>query len=175
MIGPSSSVLTSSRSVFKGIIDAGIDLIVSVPCANLKELIPMVDKAQDIIHVPVTREEEGVGVCAGAYMGGKRPAMLMQNSGLGNSINALASLNMLYGIPLLMIMSHRGVEGEPIVAQAPMGELTPKLLDTMGIPYFLPDKGTDPADMIVKAWNRAIEQKIPVAVLLPISFWRGQV
>jgi sulfopyruvate decarboxylase subunit alpha len=167
-------VLTPSEAVFKGIKDAGIDFIVSVPCANLKELIPMVDEAPEILHLPVTREEEGVGICAGAYMGGKKTAMLMQNSGLGNSINALASLDMLYNIPLLMIMSHRGVEGEPIVAQVPMGELTPKLLDTMEIPYFMPESGVDPADLIVKAWNTAAEMKTPVAVLLPIPFWRKQ-
>lgn len=165
---------TPSESIFKGIRDAGIDFIVSVPCANLKELIPMVDESPDIIHLPVTREEEGVGICAGAYMGGKKPAMLMQNSGLGNSINALASLNMLYDIPLLMIISHRGVQGEPIVAQVPMGELTSKLLDTMDIPYFLPQEGVDPADLIVNAWNEASEKKKPVAVLLPIPFWRKQ-
>ena len=169
-----SGDLTPSESIFKGIKDAGIDFIVSVPCANLKELIPMVDDAPDIIHLPVTREEEGVGVCAGAYMGGKKPAMLMQNSGLGNSINALASLNQLYGIPLLMIMSHRGVEGEPIVAQVPMGELTSKLLDTMDVPYFMPQKGADPSELIVKAWAEASEKKTPVAVLLPIPFWRTQ-
>ena len=169
-----SGNLTPSESIFKGIKDAGIDFIVSVPCANLKELIPMVDEASEIIHLPVTREEEGVGICAGAYMGGKRPAMLMQNSGLGNSINALASLNMLYNIPLLMIMSHRGVEGEPIVAQVPMGELTTKLLDTMDIPYFMPEKDLDPAELIEKAWNEASEKKKPVAVLLPIPFWRKQ-
>ncbi|WP_342306141.1 sulfopyruvate decarboxylase subunit alpha [Methanolobus sp. ZRKC5] len=174
MISTLSGDMTPSESIFKGINDAGIDFIVSVPCANLKELIPMVDESPDILHLPVTREEEGVGICAGAYMGGKKPAMLMQNSGLGNSINALASLNMLYGIPLLMIISHRGVEGEPIVAQVPMGELTSKLLDTMEIPYFLPQKGVDPADIIVKAWNAASEQKKPVAVLLPIPFWRKQ-
>lgn len=174
MMSSLSGDLTPSQSIFKGINDAGIDFIVSVPCANLKELIPMVDESPDIIHLPVTREEEGVGICAGAYMGGKKPAMLMQNSGLGNSINALASLNMLYGIPLLMIISHRGVEGEPIVAQVPMGELTSKLLDTMDIPYFLPQKGADPADIIVKAWNAASKQKKPVAVLLPIQFWRKQ-
>ncbi|WP_292467046.1 sulfopyruvate decarboxylase subunit alpha [Methanolobus sp.] len=166
--------LTPSESIFEGLRDAGIDFIVSVPCANLKELIPMVDEAPDIIHLPVTREEEGVGICAGAYMGGKKPAMLMQNSGLGNSINALASLNILYKIPLLMIISHRGVEGEPIVAQVPMGELTTKLLDTMEIPYFLPQKGVDPADLIVRAWNEAYEKRKPVAVLLPIPFWRKQ-
>lgn len=169
-----SGGLTPSELIFKGIRDAGIDFIVSVPCANLQELIPMVDDAPDIIHLPVTREEEGVGVCAGAYMGGRKPAMLMQNSGLGNSVNALASLDQLYSIPLLMIMSHRGVEGEPIVAQMPMGELTPKLLDTMKIPYYLPQKDADPSEMIVQAWNEASEKKKPVAVLLPIPFWRKQ-
>lgn len=170
----SKTLLSPTESVFKGIRAAGIDFIVSVPCINLGELISMVDEAADIIHVPVTREEEGVGVCAGAYMGGRRPAMLMQNSGLGNSINALASLNMLYGIPILMIMSHRGIEGEPIVAQVPMGRLTPKLLDTMDIPYFIPEKGTDPSDIIVAAWNVASSENKPSAVLLPISFWRKQ-
>lgn len=174
ILSPSiSGDLTPSESIFKGIKDAGIDFIVSVPCANLKELIPIVDKAPEIIHLPVTREEEGVGICAGAYMGGKNPAMLMQNSGLGNSINALASLDMLYRIPLLMIMSHRGVEGEPIVAQVPMGELTPKLLDTMDIPYFRPEDDVDPTKIIIKAWNTASELKKPVAVLLPIPFWRN--
>ncbi len=164
--------MTPSEAVYQGIKDAGIDFIVSVPCANLKELIPMVDSDPDIIHVPVTREEEGVGVCAGAYMGGKRPAMLMQNSGLGNSINALASLDILYGIPLLMIMSHRGVEGEPIVAQVPMGQLTAPLLETLDIPYFLPESKQDATDMIVTAMDDAFSKKTPVAVLLPIIFWR---
>lgn len=164
--------LTASEAVYQGIKDAGIDFIVSVPCINLKELIPMVDRDPDIIHVPVTREEEGVGVCAGAYMGGRRPAMLMQNSGLGNSINALASLNLLYGIPLVMIMSHRGVEGEPICAQVPMGELTPKLLETLGISYLLPASRMDAAEKVQAAWKSALEEMKPSALLLPISFWR---
>lgn len=165
--------MTPSKAVYNGIKDAGIDFIVSVPCINLRELIPMVDMDPDIIHVPVTREEEGVGVCAGAYMGGKRPAMLMQNSGLGNSINALASLNLLYGIPLVMIISHRGLEGEPICAQVPMGELTPKLLDALGISYFLPHSMADAAENVKMAWEGALDEKRPSAVLLPISFWRS--
>ncbi|MDW7731058.1 MAG: sulfopyruvate decarboxylase subunit alpha [Methanolobus sp.] len=164
--------LTPTGAVYKGIKNAGIDFIVSVPCVNLKELIPMVDAGPGMIHVPVTREEEGVGICAGAFMGGKRPAMLMQNSGLGNSINALASLDILYGIPLLMIMSHRGVEGEPIVAQVPMGQLTVPLLEILDIPYFIPDSGQEVADMIVTAMDTAFDNKRPVAILLPIPFWR---
>lgn len=161
-----------SMAVLQGIKKAGIDFVVSVPCVNLKDLILMVDKDPDIIHVAVTREEEGVGVCAGAYMGGKSTAMLMQNSGLGNSINALASLNELYGIPLLMIMSHRGVEGEPVCAQVPMGVLTPGLLRTMAIPFFVPASKQEAENMIVQAMTTSLEKKSPVAVLLKIGFWR---
>ena len=159
--------------VFNAMKEEGIYFVVSVPCINLKELIPMVDADPDIIHVPVTREEEGIGICAGAYMGGKKPALLMQNSGLGNSINALASLNRLFGIPILMIISHRGVEGEPICAQVPMGEKTPPLLETMDIPYFNPClEGT--RETIAKAMKVAYEDKTPVAVLLEICFWSEQ-
>ncbi|MCC7577161.1 MAG: sulfopyruvate decarboxylase subunit alpha [Methanomethylovorans sp.] len=161
-----------SIAVLRGMKKAGLDFVVSVPCVNLKELISMVDKDPDIIHVPVTREEEGVGVCAGAYMGGRRTAMLMQNSGLGNSINALASLNKLYGIPLLMIMSHRGVEGEPVCAQVPMGDLTMPLLETMNIPFFVPASKTEAEGAIVEAMTTAQEKRSPVAILFKIGFWR---
>jgi sulfopyruvate decarboxylase subunit alpha len=172
MVKPLPVDVTSSEAVYQGMKRSGIDFVVSVPCLNLKDVIPMVDRDPDIIHVPVTREEEGVGVCAGAYMGGRRPAMLMQNSGLGNSVNALASLNQLYGIPLVMIISHRGVEGEPICAQVPMGELTTHLLEILEIPYFLPDSKADAIEKIQVAWKTALEGKRPSAVLLPIHFWR---
>jgi sulfopyruvate decarboxylase subunit alpha len=161
-----------SEAVYIGMKSAGLDFVASVPCVNLQELLSLVDADPKITHVPVTREEEGVGICAGAYLGGKRPALLMQNSGLGNSINALASLNGLYKIPLLMIISHRGGEGETIVGQVPMGRLTPKLLDAMEIPSFAPTLAE--AEKIVPlAWDLAQARGTPTAVLLDIEFWRS--
>ena len=124
-------MMDSSEAIFDGLKDAGIDFIVSVPCVNLSKILNMIDEDDDIIHIPVTREEEGIGICAGAYLGGKKPALLMQNSGLGNSINALKSLMELYEFPLLMIMSHRGSEGEIDVSHVPMGESTPLILKAM--------------------------------------------
>ncbi|MCK4652782.1 MAG: sulfopyruvate decarboxylase subunit alpha, partial [Methanosarcinales archaeon] len=74
------------RSIlFNALKNAGIDFVASVPCVNLIELLDEIECDEGIVHVPVTREEEGIGVCAGAYLGGKNPAMVMQNSGLGNS------------------------------------------------------------------------------------------
>jgi sulfopyruvate decarboxylase subunit alpha len=95
----------------------------------------------------------------------------MQNSGLGNCINALASLDILYEIPLLMIMSHRGCEGETIAGQVPMGKLTPKLLDAMEVPYFSP-KTAGAEETVAQAWSLATTRKRPVAVLLDLQFWR---
>src|SRR5512136_117623 len=160
-----------SLAVYRGLKLAGIDFVASVPCVNLQRLLGLIDADPEIIHMPVTREEEGVGICAGAWMGGRRPALLMQNSGLGNSINALASLNFLCGIPLLMIISHRGCEGEPIVGQVPMGRLTPKLLDAMDIPRFSPSP-TEAKDTVADAWHHSATQNKPVAVLLDLHFWR---
>ena len=144
--------MNPSIAVYQGLKHAGIDFATSVPCVNLQQLLNLVGEDPKIIHVPVTREEEGVGLCAGAWMGGRRPALLMQNSGLGNCINALASLDFLYEIPLLMIISHRGGEGEPMVGQVPMGRLTAKLLDSMEIPRFSPSP-TDAEETVARAWR----------------------
>lgn len=166
------SDINPSYAVYSGLKSSGIDFVASVPCINLQQLLNLVHSDPEITHVPVTREEEGVGLCAGAWIGGKRPALLMQNSGLGNSINALASLDFLYGIPLLMIISHRGCEGEPIVGQMPMGSLTPRLLDSMEIPSFSPSP-TKAEAYVARAWRVAAIKKKPVAVLLDLQFWKG--
>lgn len=166
------SKIQPPKAVFHGLKRAGIDFVASVPCVNLQELLRLVSEDPDIIHIPVTREEEGVGLSAGAWMGGRRPALLMQNSGLGNSINALASLDFLYKIPLIMIISHRGCDGEPIVGQVPMGMLTPKLLDAMEITRFSP-LPVDAEKTVAQAWRLALEKRRPVAVLLDLKFWRS--
>ncbi len=165
--------MNPSQAVYRGMKSAGIDFAASVPCVNLQTLLHLVGEDPDIIHIPVTREEEGVGLCAGAWIGGRRPALLMQNSGLGNSINALASLDFLYGIPLIMIISHRGCEGEPIIGQVPMGRLTPKLLDAMEIARFSPSP-KQAEETVAQAWELSEAERRPVAVLLDLQFWRGE-
>jgi sulfopyruvate decarboxylase subunit alpha len=163
--------MNPSLTVFQGLKCVGINFAASVPCVNLQELLARINKDEQIVHVPVTREEEGVGLCAGAWMGGRRPALLMQNSGLGNSINALASLDILYGIPLLMIISHRGGKGESVIGQVPMGRLTAPLLEAMTIPHFSP-RLADAEETVAGAWSRAYADRRPVAVLLDLDFWR---
>jgi sulfopyruvate decarboxylase subunit alpha len=163
--------MNPSQAIHLGMRRAGIDFVASVPCVNLQELLALIDADPEMIHLPATREEEGVGICAGAWMGGRRPSLLMQNSGLGNCINALASLDMLYKIPLLMIISHRGGRGESIIGQVPMGRFTAPLLEAMGIPHLSPSY-SEAEEAVAWAWKNAAESRIPVAVLLDLEFWR---
>ena len=113
---------------------AGINVVLSLPCNMLSGIMEEID-ARRIKHVSVCREEEGIGIAAGVVLAGERPMILMQNSGLGNCVNALMSLTTLYEMPLLILMSHRGGEGEQISAQMPMGEAAPLILDAMKIEH----------------------------------------
>ncbi len=163
--------MDSSEAVYQGLKSAGINFIVSVPCVNLGKILELIDDDEEIVHVPVTREEEGLGVCAGAYFGGKKTAILMQNSGLGNCVNALGSLYQLYSLPLVMIMSHRGTEGEPIIGQVPMGKATPKVLNAMGLEYFNPKSPNDAKKIISNSWDLSIDKGSPISILLDINYW----
>ena len=163
--------MDSSEAVYRGIKSAGINFIVSVPCINLRKILELIDDDEEIIHVPVTREEEGIGICAGAYFGGKKTGILMQNSGLGNCVNALGSLYQLYSLPLVMIMSHRGTEGEPIIGQVPMGKATPKVLEAMELKYFNPKTPEEAKTIIANSWEKSTEEKAPISILLDINYW----
>ena len=113
---------------------SGIDMLCSLPCDRVKRLICMADGG-DFIHMHMTREEEGVGICAGAALAGKRAAMLVQSSGVGNMVNALLSLTGFYELPLGLFVSLRGVYREGIEAQVPMGKALPALLESIGISF----------------------------------------
>ena len=125
------------RNPEKGLItvlkQAGVDFAASLPCEKIKVLLGMVEES--FFHVPLTREEEGVGICAGAALSGKRPAMFVQSSGIGNMINALLSLTSFYELPLALFISQRGVYKEKIAAQLPMGRKLPDILRGSGIPF----------------------------------------
>lgn len=163
--------MDSSDAIYKGLKEAGIDFIVSVPCVNLTKLLNMLDEDSEITHIPVTREEEGIGICAGAYLGGRKTAILMQNSGLGNCINGLKSLTELYKFPLVMIMSHRGTEGEKICGQVPMGEATADLLDAMGYSWTKPENPEEAFEAVKNSWKKSEESGKAESVLLEIKYW----
>ena len=117
--------------------------------------------------VTVTREEEGVGMLSGAFMAGSRGALLMQNSGLGNCVNALASLNNAAQIPLVMVISHRGDIGEFNVAQVPMGQATEPVLDALDVRYIKPHTVEELDAEVDGLIKLCFTRNLPVAIVLP--------
>lgn len=161
----------SAKLVYDGLKGAGIDFVVTLPDGWLREIIATVSVDREWVHVPIHREEEGVGITAGAYLGGKKPAMIIQNSGLGNSLNALASLNLVHRIPLLLLMSDRGhAAGEVRGHFLPLGQAVRRILRAIGIPYFDLDQPEKAKQLIVQAQGLALSAKIPVALLLSKNF-----
>ena len=77
----------------------GFDFYTGVPCSLVEDLIAALERRPDAPWLPAVREDVAVGMAAGAWLGGRRPVVVMQNSGLGTSLNALASLSLMYGFP----------------------------------------------------------------------------
>jgi len=161
--------MTIDQHIVKIIEDAGVDIVCSVPCNLLDTVLQLLD-GSPVRHVPVTREEEGVGILAGAALAGKRPLLLMQNSGLGNCVNALASLTNLYELPLFLMMSHRGGAGERIIAQKPMGAAAPSVLDVLNIPHINIAKAAD-LEELRASMRSAYEDSCMRAAFLQPELW----
>ena len=116
-------------------------------------------------YIPAVREDLAVGMAAGAYLSGRWPAVLMQNSGLGYCLNALTSLNLIYKIPALLIVGYRGFEGTDAPEHRVMGAHCRALLEEVGIPVEVPSAGDLP-EVIARASAVMRAKGIPVAVLI---------
>lgn len=145
-----------------------IDLAATLPCDRIKALLPLI--SENIKTIPLTREENGVGLCAGAYLGGGRPVMVIQSTGLGNMINALLSLNLTYGIPLPVLASWRGVYKESIEAQRQFGKRLPAILEGAGI-KFATIESQNELDKINDAIKDSFSNARPHVVLISPSIW----
>jgi len=113
-----------------------VSFVTTVPCKQLAGVIEEIDQRDEIFHIPSNKEDEGMGLCAGAFMGGKRSAIIMQNTAIGVTINTLATLTQFYRMPLPMIISYRGELREPVACQVEMAVHTKALLAQMHIPTY---------------------------------------
>ncbi len=109
---------------------------------------------------------------AGAYMGGKRAAIIMQNTAIGVTINSLVTLIQYYNIPLPMLISYRGEVGEKVACQVEMAVHTKALLSQLLIPTYHFHQAAD-ADELDGILNHSFMAKKPVAVLMDAGFWKG--
>jgi phosphonopyruvate decarboxylase len=112
----------------------GYDVLSGVPCSNISTVFHALENTEQLLYVPATTEGEAVGIAAGSWLAGKKAAVICQNSGVGNMVNPLASLNAPYGIPTTLFVSMRGALGFPDEAQHEiMGSKTGELLKLLSV------------------------------------------
>ncbi|MDB2390483.1 sulfopyruvate decarboxylase subunit alpha [Alphaproteobacteria bacterium] len=164
--------MSINKKIVADLVHNKVEFVTTVPCKQLAGVIDEIEKSDDIFHIPSNKEDEGMGLCAGAYMGGKRPAIIMQNTAIGVTINTLATLIQYYNIPLPMLISYRGEIGEPVACQVEMAVHTKALLAQMSIPtyHFHDQEDVKELDDILKYCFMA---RKPVAILTDASFWQG--
>ncbi len=155
----------SSENFVDTLMGSGFGFFTGVPCSLLSGLIYRLEESPEISYIPAVREDAAVGLCAGAYMAGKLPVLLMQNSGLGYCLNAFTSLNLIYKIPVLVIMSWRGYEGKDAPEHIIMGEINEDLMKTAGIEYaVLSEQNQQQA--LETALRKIKQEEVPFALLV---------
>jgi sulfopyruvate decarboxylase subunit alpha len=158
--------VANSQVIYEALKASGVEIISALPETWLVHLIRMAEDDPEMKLVRLAKEEEGVGISAGAHLAGARSAMLMQNHGFLASINGIVSLAHLYKIPLLMLISYRGEFGEPDPWQTQGGGATLPVLDALQIPWALLDDPARVEQRINKAQVLAYSALKPVALLL---------
>jgi sulfopyruvate decarboxylase subunit alpha len=142
----------------------GFNFFTGVPCSLLSGVISCLEDAEGVSYVPAVREDAAVGLCAGAHMAGSKPVLLMQNSGLGYCLNAFTSLNLIYKIPTLVVMSWRGCGGKDAPEHIIMGAINEDLLKTAGMDYAIITQ--DNHEEVLERAVRKIEAELPFTLLV---------
>lgn len=145
---------------------AKVRVIGYVPDAGHKRLIELCQQDRAMRPVVLSTEEEGIGLAAGAWLGGVRSALLMQSSGVGNCINALGMVRECR-FPLLVLVTMRGEFGEFNPWQVPMGQATAAVLSAMGVVVEEAPCAQEVAPTVAAAARLAFDSYAAVAVLIP--------
>jgi len=149
------------EEVHRELAAAGVRIVGYVPDAGHKRLIELCQADKTMRAVVLTTEEEGVGLAAGAWLGGQKSVLLMQSSGVGNLINVLGTVQVCR-FPLVMIITMRGEEGEFNPWQVPMGRATPQVLEAMAVTVRRASDAREVAPLVAEAFKR--EQAVAVLV-----------
>jgi sulfopyruvate decarboxylase subunit alpha len=154
--------------VCDGLYAAGSRDVVYVPDNPLSHVLRVLeDTYRDVTTTIATREEEAFGIAAGLYLGGRRPTVMLQSSGLGNSLNALGSLLLPYQIPVLVLVSMRGDASEWNAAQVPMGRAVAPICDALGLPVAVAETAETTAATVQLVGQTAFGTRIPGVCQLP--------
>jgi sulfopyruvate decarboxylase subunit alpha len=158
--------VTNSKLIYDALKVCDVKIMSALPETWLVHLIRMAEEDSDMTLVRLAKEEEGIGISAGAHLAGVNSALLMQNHGFLAAINAIVSLALLYKIPLLMLISYRGHMGEKDPWQTQGGMATEPILRALNIPIWHLTNATDIHRRLKDAQTLAHASLHPVAVLL---------
>ena len=143
-----------------------VQVVAYLPESWLSHLLEFMESDRAFKMVRLAREEEGIGVCCGVALAGKRSVLIIQNAGLLSAGNTLTTLAQAYALPFLMLMSYRGDWRDPSFYQVPKGRATEPVLEAYGIPYVVTHDVKDWDDLIRKALTYAEALPGPYALLL---------
>jgi sulfopyruvate decarboxylase subunit alpha len=143
---------------------AGINFVATLPDEKMVEVIRSVESDPGLKHIPLCREEEGIGICAGAYLAGKKTALIMQNAGFLNSCNALTTTSLQFQIPALLLIYYAGDFGDR--GFTTLGAVTEPALRALGIRYYILRRTDEIDETLCGAQILAEDSKKPIAVLL---------
>ena len=155
----------AARRLLDLLVAHGYNFFTGVPCSLLDGVIAILDAEPRYGYVSAVREDAAMGLAAGAYLGGRQPVVLMQNSGLGVTTNAIVSLNQIYDIPALIVVSWRGRNGRDAPEHVIMGNVMEGFLQLLQIPYKVFDPATLAAD-VADLTRRLHETRKPVALVV---------
>lgn len=145
----------------------GYDFFAGVPCSLLGGLVSELERAPELHYVSATREDSAIGLAVGAWLGGRQPMVLMQNSGLGVAVNALASLMLMYQTPALLVVSWRGQDGQDAPEHLLTGRITLPLLELLGIPYRVLSAAEPMDEQLAWATELVARQRTAAALVVP--------
>jgi sulfopyruvate decarboxylase TPP-binding subunit len=129
------------------LLQAGFDFFTGVPDSTFKALFRTLESRPELGYVPAVSENVAIGLATGAFLAGRRPVVVMQNTGLALAINPLASLAMIYRVPVLLLIGWRGHDGTDSPEHRVIGTATLPLLEALPLPYFVPDRDSLDADL----------------------------
>ncbi len=151
--------------LYRGLKEAGVAQAAYVPDAGHSRLIQLLHEDGAIHTTVLTSEQEGLAICAGAWLGGQRATLLMQSSGVGNCVNML-SLMAMCRFPLLTLVTMRGEWAEFNPWQMPMGRATPGAFALMGVQCLRIDEPGEAAEVLASAATLAFDGDQQIAVLI---------
>lgn len=160
-----TSAAPPSALIVEGLKRAGITLVASLPDRWLGELIGRLEADPDITHVRLAREDDGVGICAGAFLGGRKAALVCQNAGVLLSTNALGGFAYHHQIPFLVLAALRGNFDDGFYYQMYKGRVTIPVLQGLGLPHWVID-GPEQLSLIEQGSRQAFLSRLPVVLLL---------